>query len=55
MQQLSWRQLAALRKRRQHLLAPAPRARLDDVVRTHVAMPRRRRSARSWSPAATSG
>src|SRR5690349_7051616 len=38
MEQLTWRQIAALRMRRQHLLAPAPRTRLEDVVGTHVAI-----------------
>jgi hypothetical protein len=38
MQQISWRQVAALRMRRQHLLAPEPRAGLVDVVGAHVAI-----------------
>ena len=38
MQQVTWRQVAALRMRRQHLLTPAPRTRLEDVVREHVAI-----------------
>jgi hypothetical protein len=35
---LTWRQVAALRMRRQHLLEPAPHGRLVDVVRDHVAV-----------------
>ena len=38
MQQLTWRQVAALRMHRQHLLRPTPRTRLEDVVRSHVAI-----------------
>jgi len=36
MQSITWAQVAALRMRRQHLLEPAPHARLVDVVRDHV-------------------
>ena len=36
--EISWAQVAALRMRRQHLLEPAPRSRLVDVVRDHVAI-----------------
>jgi hypothetical protein len=38
MEAITWRQVAALRMRRQHLLAPVSRARLVDVVRDHVAI-----------------
>src|SRR6187431_2848529 len=38
MQSITWAQVAALRMRRQHLLEPAPHARLVDVVREHVAI-----------------
>jgi hypothetical protein len=38
MESFTWRQVAALRMRRQHLLAPAPRAQLVEVVRAHVAV-----------------
>ena len=38
MESITWRQVAALRMRRQHLLAPAPHTRLVDVVREHVAI-----------------
>jgi hypothetical protein len=38
MDSITWRQVAALRMRRQHLLTPAPRSRLVDVVRDHVAI-----------------
>ena len=38
MESITWRQVAALRMRRQHLLTPAPRTRLVDVVREHVAI-----------------
>ena len=36
MQRFTWRQIATLRMRRQHLLAAAPRTRIVDVVRKHV-------------------
>jgi hypothetical protein len=38
MDRVTWRQVAALRMRRQHLLDAAPRGCLEDVVRTHVAI-----------------
>jgi hypothetical protein len=38
MDSITWRQVAALRMRRQHLLAPAPHTRLVEVVREHVAI-----------------
>ena len=39
MESITWRQVAALRMRRQHLLEPAPHTRLVDVVREHVGDP----------------
>src|SRR3954453_3163676 len=36
MEHVTWRQVAALRLRRQPLVDPAPRAGLEDVVREHV-------------------
>lgn len=38
MHEVTWRQVAALRMGRQHLLEAAPRSRLEDVVRAHVAI-----------------
>src|SRR3954447_1981666 len=38
MQTVTWRQVAAVRMERQHLLEPAPRALMVDTVREHVAV-----------------
>ena len=38
MESITWRQVAALHMRRQHLLTAAPHTRLVDVVREHVAI-----------------